>query len=106
MVKNLSLPTAVPQDLVSVEGPLQPIPHSLPAIQGRDRVWVPDPQLTEQALHGPYAPYLELTKKGEEFLFKETAKLLIASVENNRMLGQKDKFPISIRLSSELRQET
>ena len=71
IAKNLSLPTAVPQDLVSVEGPLQPIPHSLPAIQGRDRVWVPDPHFTEQALHAPYAPYLELTKKGEKYRFKK-----------------------------------
>ena len=60
-----SLPTAIPQDLVSVEDPLQPIPHSLPAIQVRDLVIVPVPHLTEQELHAPYAPHLLFTEKVE-----------------------------------------
>ena len=58
-----SLPTGVPQDLVSVLCPEHPAPHSLPAIQDLVRVCVPEPHCTEHALQAPYPVHRELTEK-------------------------------------------
>ena len=63
-----NLPTGVPHDLVSVVGPVHPVLHSLPLIHALDRVIVPDPHRTEQALHGPNAPILDGTKKEKKVL--------------------------------------
>jgi len=53
--------TGDPHDLVSVVGPVHPVLHSLPLIHALDRVMVPVPHRTEQALHGPNAPILDAT---------------------------------------------
>jgi len=53
--------TGVPQDRDSDDGPTHPAPHEFPAMHTRDLVCVPDPHLTEHALHAPNAPYLLLT---------------------------------------------
>ena len=55
-------PTALPQDLVSVVGPVHPVLQGPPLIQLRDRVIVPLPHRTEQALKGPHAPIRDGTK--------------------------------------------
>jgi len=48
--------TGVPHCLVSVVGPVHPVLHGPPLIHALDRVMVPVPHRTEQALKGPQAP--------------------------------------------------
>jgi hypothetical protein len=55
------LTIAIPQDLVSVKDPVHGVVQAPPLIQVRDRVCVPLPHFTEQALHAPYADNFEAT---------------------------------------------
>jgi len=48
-----------PHCLVSVVGPVHPVLHGPPLIHALDRVIVPVPHRTEQALKGPQAPILD-----------------------------------------------
>ena len=50
------LPTGDPHCLVSVVGPVHPVLQGPPLIHALDRVIVPLPHRTEQALNGPQAP--------------------------------------------------
>ena len=69
-----------PHDLVSERGPEHPVPHSLPGLHVRVLVIVPDPHLTEQALHAPKAPICALTgRKGSGRLEKNISLLCTLS---------------------------
>ena len=59
------LPTGVPHCLVSVVGPVHPVLHGPPLIHALDRVMVPVPHRTEQALKGPQAPIRDGTERKE-----------------------------------------
>jgi len=50
---------ALPQDLVSCEGPEHGNPQESPWTQERVLVCIPIPQVTEHALHAPYSLHFE-----------------------------------------------